>query len=131
MNRTPNYEDCIKFVEKVMEKENKTLYNFQKEILKSFFEDKEIRVARGAGRTYLAKLYGLYIGSLYAENDYSIEPEIAIDYLTVMKDVKGQFTNYSQAKAFGSKDTWETEFECKGTSTHVKHHFNLDYYLRS
>lgn len=130
MNRTPNYEDCIRFVEKVMKKENKTLYNFQKEILKSFFEGKEIRTVRSAGRTHLAKLYGLYIGSLYAENDYSVEPEITITFKEVVAEVgNGVYEGYEGIKKLISEEQWKTEFECKGINTNVKRYFNLDYYL--
>jgi hypothetical protein len=116
MNRTPNYEDCINFIERIMKKENKTLYNFQKDILKAFIEGKEVRTARCAGRSYLAKLYGLYISSLYAENNYNKEPDIVIDYKKVVMETETGLCDYNKIEKICPKIVWEIEYECKKNS---------------
>lgn len=76
-NRTPSYEDCLKFIEK---RKQIQLYDFQKEIIKCFFEGKEVRTARGIGRSMCAKLLGEYITSLFTNNCYQTEPEVIIPY---------------------------------------------------
>ena len=76
-NRTPSYEDCLQFIEK---RKQIQLFDFQKEIIKCFFEGKEVRTARGIGRSMCAKLLGEYITSLFTNNCYQTEPEVIIPY---------------------------------------------------
>lgn len=72
MSRKASYEDCLNFIENHLKIK---LLDFQKEILKCIFENKEVRVARGGGRKMIADALGKYITHLHSENDYSVEPD--------------------------------------------------------
>jgi len=63
-----DYEDCLAFLEHEL---RVRLYPYQKEILKAFCEGKEVRTARGIGRSYVADALGKYVASLYDKNDFS------------------------------------------------------------
>lgn len=75
MSRKASYEDCLNFIENHLKIR---LLDFQKELLKCIFENKEVRTARGCGRKMVADAYGKYIGHLHAKNDYSVEPNVII-----------------------------------------------------
>lgn len=83
MSRKVSYEDCLKFIE---QKLHIKLYDYQKEIIKCFCEGKEIRTARGVGRTMCAKAYGEYITNLYDKNNYETEPEVVIPYNVLIRN---------------------------------------------
>lgn len=73
MNRKATYEDCLDFIENKL---NIKLLDYQKEILKCIFENKEVRTGRGCGRKMIADALGKYVSHLYGENDYSVEPDV-------------------------------------------------------
>lgn len=81
-SRTPSYEGCLEFIEK---KKQIHLFDYQKEIIKCFFEGKEIRTPRAAGRSMCAKLLGEYIANLFNSNHYGVEPDVVISYQEVVK----------------------------------------------
>lgn len=61
MNKKGNYEDCLKFIENQL---GIHLFNFQKEYIKAYFEDRLIIGNRCAGKTICKKAVGKYIDSL-------------------------------------------------------------------
>ena len=76
-SRAVTYEGCLEFIEV---KKQIRLFDFQTEIIKCFFEGKEIRTARGIGRSMCAKLVGEYVTYVFNNNYYGIEPEVVIPY---------------------------------------------------
>jgi hypothetical protein len=70
MNKEGNYEDCIKFIENEL---HIHLYDFQKEFIKGFFENKISKLPRGCGKTMCTKAYGKYINSLMIDEDHPNE----------------------------------------------------------
>lgn len=70
MNKEGNYEDCLKFIENEL---HIRLYDFQKEIIKGFFENKAVRCSRGCGKTMCMNAYGKYISSLMIDEDHPNE----------------------------------------------------------
>ena len=83
MSRKVSYEDCLNFIEHKLKIK---LYDFQKEIIKCFCEGKEIRTARGVGRTVCADAYGKYVSHLLDRNDYEAEPEVTIPYHVLIRN---------------------------------------------
>lgn len=61
MYRKGNYKDCIKFIENEL---NIRLLDFQKEIIKGYFENRILIGGRGIGRTMCRDAYSKYIESL-------------------------------------------------------------------
>ena len=106
-NRTPSYEDCLKFIEK---EKQIHLYDFQKEIIKCFFEGKEVRTARGIGRSMCAKLFGEYIASLFATNCYQIEPEVTIPYQEALRCGVLDEKHIEIARKYLSPEMFELEY---------------------
>ena len=83
MNRKVSYKDCLNFIERKLRIK---LYDYQKEIIKCFCEGKEIRTARGVGRSFCAEAYGKYIANLHDRNDYETEPEVVIPYDVLVRN---------------------------------------------
>ena len=81
MYRKVSYDECIDFIEKYTDIR---LFGYQKEMLKAFCEGKEVRSARCAGRSLVAKVFGEYIARVYDRNDYEVEPELTISWEEVM-----------------------------------------------
>lgn len=65
-----NYEDCIKFIENDL---NIRLLDFQKDIIKSYFENRMVITGRGIGRTMCRNAYGKYIDSLMIDEEHPNE----------------------------------------------------------
>lgn len=61
MYKKGNYEDCIRFIENEL---NIRLFNYQKEIIKGYFENRIVATGSGTGRTMCRDAYGKYINSL-------------------------------------------------------------------
>ena len=70
MSRKGNYEDCLKFIKDVL---NIHLLDFQKEIIKGYFENRIVMTGRGTGRTMCRNAYGKYIDSLMIDEEHSDE----------------------------------------------------------
>ena len=74
-NRTTSvrldYNDVISW----LERRGCNLYSFQKEMLKDMCEGREFISFRGAGRGRVAGYLGEYITHLFAENNYTKEPD--------------------------------------------------------
>lgn len=70
MNRKGNYEDCIKFIENEL---NIHLLDFQKEIIRGYFENRIVMTGRGTGRTMCRNAYGKYINSLMIDEEHPEE----------------------------------------------------------
>ena len=70
MDRKGNYEDCLKFIEDVL---NIHLLNFQKEIIRGYFENRIVVTGRGTGRTMCRNAYGKYIESLTIDEEHPEE----------------------------------------------------------
>ena len=68
MYRKGNYEDCLKFIEDVL---NIHLLDFQKELIKAHFENRIVVGGRGIGRTMCRNAYCKYIESLTIEIEWS------------------------------------------------------------
>ena len=106
-NRTPSYEDCLKFIE---ERKHIHLFDFQKEIIKCFFEGKEVRTAHGIGRSMCANLLGEYIASLFANNCYQTEPEVIIPYQKALNCGLLSKEHIEIAKKYLIPDMFEKEY---------------------
>lgn len=65
-----NYEDCLKFIEDEL---NISLLDFQKEIIKGYFENRIVVPVRGIGRTMCQNAYGKYISSLTIDENHQEE----------------------------------------------------------
>jgi hypothetical protein len=70
MDRKGNYEDCLKFIENVL---NIHLFDFQKEFIKGYFENRIVIGGRGTGRTMCRNAYGKYIESLMIDEEHPEE----------------------------------------------------------
>lgn len=70
MYRKGNYKDCIKFIENEL---NIRLLNFQKEIIKGYFENRVLIGGRGIGRTMCQNAYGKYINNLTIDETHPDE----------------------------------------------------------
>ena len=70
MSRKGNYEDCLKFIENEL---NIRLLDFQKEIIKGYFENRIVRVGRGIGKTMCRDAYGKYINSIMIDEEHPDE----------------------------------------------------------
>ena len=70
MDKKGNYEDCLKFIENVL---NIRLLDFQKEYIKAYFENRIVIGGRGTGRTMCRNAYGKYIESLTIDEEHSEE----------------------------------------------------------
>ena len=74
-NRTASvrldYNDVISW----LERRGENFYSFQKEMLKDMCEGREFISFRGAGRGLIAGYLGEYIAHLFAENNYTKEPD--------------------------------------------------------
>ena len=74
-NRTASvrldYNDVISW----LERRGDNFYSFQKEMLKDMCEGREFISFRGAGRGLIAGYLGEYIAHLFAENNYTKEPD--------------------------------------------------------
>lgn len=110
MNRKVSYEDCLRFIENNLDIK---LFAFQKEIIKCFCEGKEIRTARGIGRSMCADAFGEYIAHLYDRNDYDIEPEVAIPYQIAVRDGVWTEEIIEACRGCMSEEDFEREFCCK------------------
>ena len=106
-NRTPSYEDCLKFIEK---RKQIHLFDFQKEIIKCFFEGKEVRTARGIGRSMCAKLLGEYITSLFINNCQQTEPEVTIPYQEALRYGVLDEKQIEIAREYLSPEMFELEY---------------------
>lgn len=73
MDRKGNYEDCLKFIENVL---NIHLLDFQKEFIKAYFENRIVIGGRGTGRTMCRNAYGKYIDSLMIDETHPNEAYI-------------------------------------------------------
>lgn len=71
-----NYEECLNF----LSKQNIKLFDYQKEMLKAFIEDKQVQTARGIGRTFVADCYVKYVAHVLSNNDYSKKPDAVFPY---------------------------------------------------
>lgn len=71
-----SYEDCVAF----LSKQGIELFDYQKEILKAFIENKSVRTARGIGRTFVADCYGKYIAHVLSNNNYLENPDVVFPY---------------------------------------------------
>lgn len=106
-SRKVSYEDCLRFIE---HKLNIKLYDFQKEIIKAFCEGKEVRTSRGVGRTMCADAFGKYIGHLYSENNYGVEPEVIIPYTVLVKNNIISKERIEQYKKVMSPEVFSREY---------------------
>lgn len=107
MNRKVTYEDCIKYIEKVLRIK---LFDYQKEIIKCFCEGKEVRVCRAGGRSICAEAFGKYIAHLYDSNNYSVEPDIVIPYQKIVKNGLLTDEHVKNAKLILSPEAFEKEY---------------------
>ena len=82
MYRKFSYDECIDFIAKHT---NVRLFEFQKEMLKSFCEGREVRSSRCAGRSLVAEVFGKYVAHVYDRNNYEVEPELVISWEEVME----------------------------------------------
>lgn len=110
MNRKVSYEDCLEFIK---HKLHIRLFDFQKEIIKCFCEGKEIRTARGIGRTMCADAYGKYISHLHDLNDYNTDPEVVIPYQVAVKDGVWKEEQIEMIRECTTQEKFEREFSCK------------------
>ena len=81
-----NYEDCLKFIENEL---HIRLLDFQKEVIKGYFENRIVRTGRGTGCTMCREAYGKYINSLNdnSSTDGYTSLQCVIDELTE-EDIK-------------------------------------------
>lgn len=107
MSRKVSYEDCLNFIEHRL---HIKLYNFQKEIIKCFCEGKEIRTARGVGRTMCAEAYGKYISHLLDRNDYEAEPEVIVPYYVLVKNGLLSENRVEEYRKILSQEAFERDF---------------------
>ena len=70
MNKRGNYEDCLEFIENKL---NIHLLDFQKEIIKAYFENRIVNGGRGIGKTMCRNAYGKYIDSLMVDENHPSE----------------------------------------------------------
>ena len=61
MNKKGSYKDCLKFIENQL---GIHLLDFQKEMIKAYFENRIVKGGRSIGKTMCDKAYGKYIDSL-------------------------------------------------------------------
>lgn len=107
--RKINTEECVKFVKNKLKV--KLTYR-QEEMLRAFCEGKEVRSARGVGRSTVATAFGMYIANLYDKNDYSVVPEVIIDYHALLDN--GIVSNeYIKLMRFTNPETFKKEYECR------------------
>lgn len=104
MDRKVLYEDCLKFIEHKLQIK---LFDYQKEIIKCFCEGKEIRTARGIGRSMCADAFGKYIAFLHDRNNYGVEPDVVIPYQVAVEN--GVWTE--ELIEIVRKHTTQEEFE--------------------
>ena len=102
----PNFNDCLNYIEST---QHIKLYPFQKEILKAFWEGKEVRVAKHLGRSTIAKGLGAYITHIYEHNDYAKEPDVIFPYTCVVENNQSFF---EEQKHLISEDVFKREYEC-------------------
>ena len=74
MNKKGNYEDCLKFIENQL---NIHLLNFQKELIKAYFENRIVSGGRGIGRTMCNEAYGKYTDSLMIDEMHTNEAYVS------------------------------------------------------
>lgn len=70
MNKKGNYEDCLKFIENQL---GIRLFDFQKEFIKAYFENRIVKGGRGVGKTMCRDAYGKYIDSLVIDENHPDE----------------------------------------------------------
>jgi len=70
-----DYIDCCNYIEKI---NNITLFEYQKDMIRSWCEGKSVISARCAGRSMLAKGLSDYIRTKLENNNYNETPEIII-----------------------------------------------------
>ena len=70
MYKKGNYEDCLKFIENQL---GIHLLDFQKEMIKAYFENRIVSGGRGIGKTMCRNAYGKYIDSLMIDEYHSDE----------------------------------------------------------
>ena len=107
MSRKVSYEDCLNFIE---HKLHIKLYDFQKEIIKCFCEGKEIRTARGVGRTICAEAYGKYISYLLDKNNYETEPDVVIPYHVLVRNGMLDEHRVEEYRKVLSSEAFERDF---------------------
>ena len=107
--RKVNADECINFVKNVLKIK---LFDYQEQMLRAFCEGKEVRSARGAGRSYVAKAYGRYVEHLYCDNDYTKEPDVIFDYHHLIANGFSTKERMEQRKLM-NPELFEREYECK------------------
>jgi reverse gyrase len=76
-----NYKDCLKFIQNEL---HINLLNFQKEIIRSFFENRSMIIPRGCGKTTCINAYSKYIKHINSTFIDEIHPDEA--YISNKKD---------------------------------------------
>ena len=104
-----DFNDCINYVETT---QHIKLYPFQKEILKAFWEGKEVRVAKHLGRSILAKGLGAYITHIYKHNDYTKEPDVIFPYTCLVENNLMSDSFFKEQKHLISECAFKREYEC-------------------
>lgn len=105
-----NYNECCKYIEKT---NDITLFPYQKDIIRGWCEDKEVRTCRCAGRSMLARGFGKYITLILENNNYEADPEVIIPYYRLVEC--GLYSEYAinRAKCDLTKDQFEKEYCAK------------------
>lgn len=105
-----NYSDCLSYVKRNLKAH---LYPYQEEMLKAFCEGKEVRCARGVGRSYVAKLFGQYVASLYDKNNYDKTPDIVFPYTCALNLGLIDRSFIDRVRKELPQETFERDFLCK------------------
>ena len=120
-----NVDDVVRYAHDMF---NFDLFDFQKNILRDICAGKNVRTARGIGRTRLIYLLAFYCANKYRDlslmihiakkleyNNYDTQPDAVYPYDYCIKTGLGTLELYEDMKALLPKEAFAREFECKGS----------------
>ena len=82
-------------------------------MLRAFVSGKEVRTARGIGRSMVADAYGKYLAHLIDKNNYDREPDVIFPYSRAVREGAGDQKLFEYLHAVMTPEAFKRDMLCE------------------